>query len=126
MKNDKKLRGVGVKIINAVRNTCSYAPKPGGKLDMTLLTGTMRKGIVEALTPGAIKYGLFNWRVKPNSHRQLIAAAERHIDAFMEGEDLDPETGVHHIKHAAASLCIVIDQLGYHPADIDDRPISND
>lgn len=69
---------------------------------------------------GASKYGRDNWR-KGMEWSRLVDAALRHITAFNAGEDIDPESGLHHLGHARCCLAFLAEyvdkQLG-----TDDRP----
>ncbi len=38
-----------------------------------------------------------------------ISAMKRHIDRMMDGEDIDPESGAHHLGHVMANCAIVLD-----------------
>lgn len=62
-----------------------------------------------ALAVGAQKYGPYNWRDYPVQSMVYVEAALRHILAYMDGETIDPETGVHHLGHAKAGLGILLD-----------------
>lgn len=64
-----------------------------------------------ALTEGACKYGSYNWRVAGARVTTYVAAARRHVDAFMEGEDIDPGSGVHHLSKAMAGLAVLRDAM---------------
>lgn len=68
---------------------------------------------------GAKKYDRDNWR-KGFKYSRSIAAALRHIEAFNEGEDLDPESGLLHIGHAVCCLEHLINDYLHHPEN-DDR-----
>ena len=57
---------------------------------------------------GAQKYDAHNWR-KGMKYSRLLNAALRHILAFNEGEDLDPETGLSHLAHARCCLAFLMD-----------------
>lgn len=70
---------------------------------------------------GAKKYGAYNWRQRNVSVSTYIAAAERHIRAYWESQDKDPESGKHHLGHAMACLAILID-AGHFRKLVDDRP----
>lgn len=70
---------------------------------------------------GADKYGPFNWREIPITTTVYVDAAIGHIAAFFEGEDLDPDSGEHHLAHAIAGLAILRDAQ-MHGTAIDDRP----
>lgn len=75
----------------------------------------------EVLALGAMKYGPWNWRHNKVEAMTYVAAIRRHLDAFVEGEDLDPESGVTHLAHIAASCAIVMDADNFGNL-IDNRP----
>lgn len=64
--------------------------------------------IAKVLTFGAKKYAPHNWR-KGFEYSRLIGALERHIAAFKEGEDLDPESGLPHMAHAGCCVMFLIE-----------------
>jgi len=74
----------------------------------------------EAFAHGAKKYGAFNYRGGLATTRTL-AAAVRHIYQFLDGENLDSESGKSHLGHAMASIAMTLDTLEKRP-DLDDRP----
>ena len=57
---------------------------------------------------GAQKYGRNNYRGGLESHR-LVAACLRHLLAWEQGEDLDPESGVSHLGHARCCLAMILE-----------------
>jgi hypothetical protein len=59
--------------------------------------------VSEVLRFGAQKYAEHNWR-KGMDWSRLHGAALRHLLAFADGEDLDPESGLPHIDHALCCL----------------------
>jgi Domain of unknown function (DUF5664) len=69
---------------------------------------------------GSDKYGEFNWRKTGVSANTYIAAIMRHLNAFREGEDLDPESGRSHIAHIAANANILLDAAACDTL-VDDR-----
>ena len=71
---------------------------------------------------GVEKYGAHNWR-QGLEWQRLIDAALRHILAFNNGKDLDPETGLHHLAHARCSLGFLIEYGITHP-ELDNRHAS--
>lgn len=78
--------------------------------------------VVPALYEGRRKYGPWNWRAEKVSETIYADAAIRHLMFFIAGEDIDPESGVHHIAKAIAGLLVVRDaQL--HGCSIDDRMV---
>lgn len=69
---------------------------------------------------GAEKYGeFFNYRKGMEVGRNA-SCAMRHIAAYMDGEDLDPESRRNHIAHAACRLLFILENLAEGTA-IDDR-----
>lgn len=62
----------------------------------------------KVFTFGAKKYAAHNWR-KGFEYGRLIASLERHIAAFKEGEDLDPESGLPHMAHASCCVMMLIE-----------------
>lgn len=62
----------------------------------------------KVFTFGAKKYAPHNWR-KGFEYGRLIAALERHIAAFKEGEDTDPESGLPHMAHASCCVMMLIE-----------------
>lgn len=79
------------------------------KPDLSLVTAAMMEAIAAALTNGAAKYGRGNWRQTPVRALVYTAAAARHIKAWEDGEDAATDSGVNHLDHAIASLCILRD-----------------
>ncbi len=75
-----------------------------------------------AMANGAAKYGPFNWRDKKIIGSVYIAAALRHIYAYLDGEDNAPDSGVHHLGHARACLGILLDAMETDSLE-DDRVI---
>jgi hypothetical protein len=62
-----------------------------------------------ALSVGAVRYGPWNWRGEEVKLTVYLAAMRRHIDAIIDGEDIDPESGCPHLGHVMASCGIVLD-----------------
>lgn len=91
----------------------------GGKMPLHLLPTVALNQIAEVLAFGAQKYSANQWRAGMNWSR-LLGAALRHITAFNNGEDLDPESGLSHLAHAG---CCVMFLLEYEQTrrDFDDR-----
>lgn len=58
---------------------------------------------------GSEKYGPYNWRKTSVCATTYISAIMRHLDAWRDGEDNDPESGISHIAHVAASCNILLD-----------------
>jgi hypothetical protein len=86
---------------------------------LNLLSRPALCGIGEVLGFGAEQYGENNWR-QGFEYSRLIGAALRHILAYNDGEDLDPESGKSHIDHALCCLMFLSDQIK-RGTGIDDR-----
>lgn len=76
----------------------------GGKLRYGLLPPLALKATVDVLTFGAEKYEPDNWKHVPDSKRRYFDALQRHVWAWKEGEQIDPESGRHHLAHALCCL----------------------
>lgn len=79
-----------------------------GKPKVTLVPRSFIYGTAEALAFGAEKYTRDNW-LKGMAWSRVTDAALRHILAFNDGEDFDPESGLLHLKHAASNLAFLIE-----------------
>lgn len=90
-----------------------------GKPSITLIPKEALWGCAEAFTFGAQKYGRHNFR-EGIDYSRLADAAYRHISAFMEGEDIDMESGNNHLYHALASLSMLV-YMQEHKKEHDDR-----
>lgn len=73
----------------------------------------------EAFAFGAKKYDAWNYK-NGLAVTRTLSAALRHITQFLSGEDLDSESGVHHLGCARANLAMALDTLENHPK-LDDR-----
>jgi hypothetical protein len=58
---------------------------------------------------GALKYGRSNFRAVGVKASIYYDAAKRHLNAWFEGEDLDPDSGLPHLAHALACIAILVD-----------------
>ena len=70
---------------------------------------------------GALKYGRHNYRVAGVRASVYFDAAHRHLDAYWEGQDIDPASGLHHITKALATLAVLRDAM-LNDMLTDDRP----
>lgn len=91
------------------------------KAQLHLSPSTALDAMAGAFTLGAQKYGAYNWRERTVSTSTYVAAAERHIRQYFERQNIDPESGHHHLGHAMACLAILIDADAFGCL-IDDRP----
>lgn len=75
-----------------------------GKPRWSLLPQGTVMEIIKVLEYGAQKYGEHNWMLVPDASVRYYDAAMRHLEAWSNGEDADPESGLPHLAHAACSL----------------------
>ena len=106
MNHSQLYNKIGVKMPNL--KTDIQTPKgrkfDNDKLQYGLLPPHALKATVEVLTFGAQKYEPNNWIYVPESKQRYFDAAMRHLWAWKEGEQNDPETGKNHIAHAMCCL----------------------
>lgn len=91
------------------------------KPQLQLLPAVFEEQTAAALKIGAEKYGPWNWRGNQVEIMTYLGAMRRHIAAVLDGEDIDPESGAHHLGHVAASCAIVLDARK-HGTLADNRP----
>lgn len=77
-----------------------------GKPDPTLVPREAVMGAAAALTFGANKYGRDNFKAGIE-YTALAAAAMRHLTAWLDRENFDPESGLSHLDHCLASLSML-------------------
>lgn len=75
-----------------------------------------------AMLEGSRKYGSHNYRSIGVRASVYYDAAMRHLMAWWEGENIDPDSGLHHIIKAAACIFVLRDSMLMGNCD-DDRPI---
>ncbi len=94
-----------------------------GKLkpQLQLIPPALNVEVAKALSLGAEKYGPWNWRENKVEIMTYLGAIRRHLDCIIEREDIDPESGAHHLGHIAAGCAIVLDATK-HGTLVDNRP----
>jgi hypothetical protein len=102
-------------------NTDPKASQAIKKPQLQLIPPALNTETAKALECGAAKYGPWNWRDNRVEIMTYLGAMRRHIDAVIEGQDIDPESGAHHLGHVAAGCGIVLDAR-QHGTLIDNRP----
>lgn len=108
----------------------NYDPKGEAgakKTPLQLLPSPALAAVARSLAFGAYKagpngtgYGPWNWRENRVEMMTYVGAIRRHLDAFIERDDID-ESGEHHIAHVAASCMILLDAM-HCGTLIDNRP----
>jgi len=74
-----------------------------------------------AMLEGDRKYGRHNYRVIGVRASVYYDAAMRHLMAWWEGEDIDPDSGISHVTKALSCLSVLRDAM-INERFADDRP----
>lgn len=93
------------------------------KVPLHLVPPSAKHYLALALADGARKYGPYNWREHEISVSVYKAAAERHLDAFWDGENVAPDSRIHHVAHAMACCALILDAFTLGKLK-DDRPLT--
>jgi hypothetical protein len=91
------------------------------KLDLSLVPETAIIAEALAFLEGALKYGRFNWRMKPVKMSVYYSALMRHGLKLQAGDHVDSKTLISHLGYIRCCAAIMIDALHYGTL-IDDRP----
>ena len=95
----------------------------GDKIRTDLYPVASFLGTCRVLTHGAKKYAARNWE-KGILFGRVYGALLRHVFAWWNGEDVDPESGEHHLDHAGCCIAF-LQHYAKNPgsyARFDDRP----
>jgi hypothetical protein len=95
------------------------------KVRLDLIPTSIIWAIGKILTFGATKYGDRNWE-EGILYSRVYGALLRHVTAWWAGEQLDPESGEHHLSHAACCLTFLVHYEQGRYATWDDRPNKED
>lgn len=92
------------------------------KLPFSVLPWRVLTNIALAMLEGASKYGRHNYRaVGVRASVYFDAVVARHLTSWWEGEDIDADSGLHHIDKAIAGLMVMRDSM-LAGNFVDDRP----
>ena len=92
-----------------------------GKVPQSAVPRTVIAELGVAMMEGARKYGRHNYRIAGVRASVYFDALNRHMDAWWEGEDIDPDSGLSHITKAIATLTVLRDGM-IQENWVDDRP----
>lgn len=91
------------------------------KVPISVLPVPVLMEMALGLLEGACKYGRHNYRVSGVRASVYYDATFRHLGAWWEGEDLDPDSGLSHVTKAIDSLVVLRDAM-IRDMWNDDRP----
>jgi len=89
------------------------------KIPVELVPVSFIESISAVLAHGAKKYARNNW-TKGLPWTKILGAILRHIYAWARKEDLDPESGLPHLAHAATNIMFLMTWTHTHK-ELDDR-----
>ena len=92
------------------------------KVSLCCISGPALYEVALGMQEGGMKYGRHNYRSEGVAFSTYMDAAMRHMFECWEGEDIDPESGVHHVSKAISTLLVLRDAL-LNDKCTDDRPI---
>ena len=110
------IHNAGISEIHIVE---SFMKFDAGKLRYSLVPPSAIEGLAEVLTYGAKKYKPNNWQKVEDTDR-YVDALYRHLEAWRNGEKLDEESGLSHLKHALTNVAFLI-HFEDHISDTDDN-----
>lgn len=94
-----------------------------GKLKWSLVDWKSLEPMVRVLEMGAEKYAPYNW-TKGMPVTEVSESLLRHMFAYLNGENTDPESGIEHLGHVMCNAMFLIHIMREKP-EFDDRTIIN-
>lgn len=93
------------------------------KVPLHLLPPQVMAEVAIGMAEGAEKYGYYNWRDTHVVQSTYYGANLRHMFAWFDGENIDPDSpnGLHHVTKAICSLIVLRDAM-LQGNTTDDRP----
>lgn len=91
------------------------------KAPLSTVPGNVLAEMGVAMLEGASKYGRHNYRNAGVRASVYYDAAMRHLLAWWEGEDIDPDSGMSHITKLLACMAVLRDAM-HQGMWTDDRP----
>lgn len=123
MKSDKvEAMSETITQVDTTTTTISGGVKhDGGKVMYHLFPLEAFDEINKVLAFGATKYAERNWEKGINFSR-LFNSTLRHLFSWWRGENLDPETNLSHLAHAATNVIFLLTFVLRKQTDLDNRP----
>ena len=90
-----------------------------GKLKWSLVSWKALEPMVEVLMFGAKKYDSWNW-AKGLKYTEICESLQRHLNAFIQGEDDDQESKLSHVGHILCNA-MFLSYMYLFKKDFDDR-----
>lgn len=97
----------GIKEYEVVNNFMKFDTN---KLRYDLVPPIIIEELAKVFTYGAKKYKPKNY-LECTDRDRFVAALFRHIEAWRKGEDIDPESNLHHLSHAACNITILMELI---------------
>ena len=94
-----------------------------GKLKWSLVDWKSLEPMVRVLEMGAEKYAPYNW-TKGMPVTEVSESLLRHMFAYLDGEDTDPESGIEHLGNVMCNVMFLIHIMREKP-EFDNRTIIN-
>lgn len=91
------------------------------KVPMSTVPANVIAEVGVAMLEGAAKYGRHNYRCAGVRASVYYDGVMRHLMAWWEGEDIDPDSGLSHVTKAITSLVVLRDAM-MQGMCTDDRP----
>mgnify|MGYP001074572079 CR=1 FL=1 len=97
------------------------------KAPLALIPSETLTQIAHVFGFGAKKYAVNNWRKDADSTEwsRTYSSIQRHLNSFWQGEDIDPDSGLSHLAHAATQIMILMIQQE-EGKNMDDRYNKNE
>ena len=92
----------------------------GGKIQLSYVLKAVLAGVARVYMFGAEKYSPHNW-MKGMQYSTALDSMGRHLAAWQIGEEVDQESGQHHLDHALWNLMALRYNTVAYPEN-DDRP----
>lgn len=96
------------KTLKEIKERTQGVKNDTNKPRMELLSHVAMLEIAKVMGFGAAKYSSDNWR-SGFAWRRLIGAAMRHLSAYSDGEDKDPESGISHLAHVGCCIMFLLE-----------------